>query len=231
MYALLIAAVWAANPGETEPVSLLSEVSAVESEQPIIPFRTGRELLHAAEKSLRHWAQPEDEQLESAAKDLLVLFQELQADTELAASLREPLVNKVRGRLAELARRLKVQAAVRRRLARENGEDKVDAVADLQPLPQFAPGMGPGAGMAPGMGGNAWNQGGMGLLGQNMSDDNGEQLVDLIQTTIRPNSWDRVGGPGTIYYWRNQRAIVVRQMGEVHDEIGDLLQQMNRLGH
>lgn len=230
MCALLIAAVLAAVPVDVATGSPVSEISSVDSEQPVVPFRTGRELSQAAGDSLRRWARPEDHELELAAKELLVIFRELQADTELALSLREPLQGKVRGRLDELARRLRVQAAVRRRLARENPGNAVEAVGNAQPLAQFGAGMGAGMAMQPGMGGNAWGRGGGGLLGQDRNDDNGEQLVDLIQTTIRPGSWDRNGGPGTIYYWRNQRAIVVRQMGDVHDDIGNLLQQMNRLG-
>lgn len=229
MCELLIVAILTAVPVDAATDSAVPDTSSIELEQPVIPFRTGRELSRAAGNCLRHWARPEDHELELAAKELLVIFRELQADTELPHSLREPLQGKVRGRLDELARRLRIQAAVRRRLARENPGNAVQAVDDVQPLAQFGIGMGGGMAIQPGMDGNAWGQG-RGLLGQDRNDDNGEQLIDLIQTTIRPGSWERNGGPGTIYYWRNQRAIVVRQMGDVHDDIGDLLQQMNRLG-
>lgn len=226
MSALLIAAVLAAAPIESVGDSPALEAPGILAEQPVVPFRTGRELRQAARESLRQWARPEDHELEAAAKDLLAIFRELEADTELAISLREPLIRQVRGRLDELARRLRVQAAVRRRLAREQQEEAVDAVGDRQPMAQFG-GFGGGMGVQQGMG--MGMQQGMGMGGQGQ-DDHGEQLVDLIQTTIRPNTWDRVGGPGSIYYWRSQRAIVVRQMGDVHDEIGDVLQQLNRAG-
>lgn len=225
MSALLMVAALAVAPVESAAAAV-SEVPATVAEEPIIPFRTGRELREAARQSLRRWARPEDDQLQLAAKDLLVIFRELQADTELPVSLREPLQGKVRGRLAALARRLRYQAAVKHRLAREDHPGDVDAVGDRQPLAQFGAGFPGGMGMQPAGGGGPL----MGMGGQGQNDDHGEQLVDLIQTTIRPNTWERVGGPGSIYYWRPGRAIVVRQMGDVHDEIGDVLRQLNRAG-
>ncbi len=223
MSALLIAAVLAAVPVETVAVPATSETPVTVGEEPIIPFRTGRELRDAAREALRRWAQPEDDELQPAAKDLLVIFRELEADTELAVALREPLARQVQGRLADLARRLQYQAAVNRRLEREN---RAETVGDRQPMAQFGGGFPGGMGMQPAVGGGPL----MGMGGQGQNDDHGEQLVDLIQTTIRPNTWERVGGPGSIYYWRPGRAIVVRQMGDVHDEIGDVLRQLERAG-
>ena len=60
--------------------------------------------------------------------------------------------------------------------------------------------------------------------------DHGEQLVELIQTVIRPETWDVNGGTGTIYYWYPGRALVIRQMDEVHEEIADVLGQLRRAG-
>ena len=53
-----------------------------------------------------------------------------------------------------------------------------------------------------------------------------EVLADLIWRTVRPDSWDVNGGPGTIYYWRPGRAMVARQTWEVHEDVADLLRQM-----
>jgi hypothetical protein len=60
--------------------------------------------------------------------------------------------------------------------------------------------------------------------------DHGEELVELIQTVIRPETWDVNGGTGTIYYWYPGRALVIRQMDEVHEEIADVLGQLRRAG-
>ena len=67
--------------------------------------------------------------------------------------------------------------------------------------------------------------------GQNANADNGQQLVDLIQNTISPKSWDVNGGNCSIYYWQQQHAIVVRATGDVHGQISDTLEQLNRAGH
>ena len=60
--------------------------------------------------------------------------------------------------------------------------------------------------------------------------DAGQDLVDLIQTVIRPASWDVNGGNGSIYYWYPGKCLVIRQTGEVHGEIGDVLDQLRRAG-
>jgi hypothetical protein len=97
--------------------------------------------------------------------------------------------------------------------------DRVDVLAQQG---GFGGGFGPGGfGGGMGMGGN--------VLGP-ADQDNGEALVDLIQKTISPASWDINGGNGSIYYWRPGRALVIRQTGEIHGQIGDVLEQMNKLG-
>ncbi|HEX4588641.1 MAG TPA: hypothetical protein VH120_01850 [Gemmataceae bacterium] len=45
---------------------------------------------------------------------------------------------------------------------------------------------------------------------------NVQSLIDLIVSTIDPESWDVRGGPGTIRYYAPTRSIVVRQSQEVH---------------
>jgi hypothetical protein len=56
--------------------------------------------------------------------------------------------------------------------------------------------------------------------------DYGQDLVELIEATIAPSSWDTNGGPGTIRYFGPLRVIVVRQTSEVHEQLGDLLPQL-----
>lgn len=56
--------------------------------------------------------------------------------------------------------------------------------------------------------------------------DHGDDLVELIQTTIAPESWDVNGGPGTIYYFRGLRVLVIRQTSEVHGQVGDVVGQL-----
>ncbi|MFN0056313.1 MAG: hypothetical protein ACKV0T_29560 [Planctomycetales bacterium] len=49
------------------------------------------------------------------------------------------------------------------------------------------------------------------------------ELIDLIQSTIAPESWDVNGGRGTIRYYRPLHVLVVRQTAEVHAQIGGTL--------
>jgi beta-lactamase regulating signal transducer with metallopeptidase domain len=56
-----------------------------------------------------------------------------------------------------------------------------------------------------------------------------DSLIDLITTTIRPDSWDRVGAKGEISVATNTLSLVIRQEEQVHQMIGDLLRQLRRL--
>ncbi len=54
------------------------------------------------------------------------------------------------------------------------------------------------------------------------------QLIDLIQNTIEPDSWQVNGGKGSIYYFDQLKVLVIRQTGEVHHQIGGVLEQLRR---
>jgi len=56
-----------------------------------------------------------------------------------------------------------------------------------------------------------------------------DSLIELITTTVRPPTWDSVGGPGSIAPFETNLSIVVSQTQEVHDEIVDLLEQLRKL--
>jgi hypothetical protein len=61
----------------------------------------------------------------------------------------------------------------------------------------------------------------------NAGDDYTE-LIDLLQTTIKPDSWEDVGGPGAICQLSNAGALVVTQTREVHPQIEGLLVALRR---
>lgn len=50
-----------------------------------------------------------------------------------------------------------------------------------------------------------------------------QQLIDLIVTTIAPDSWRQNGGGGTITYYARNPALIIRQTSEVHEEAAALL--------
>ncbi len=228
MSAVWIAAILlGAGPGATVLPAASAELSSTRVQQPLVPLRTGVELRGAVRDALRRWARVEDKQAEQAAREFLVLYKELEADTKMAAAQREQYRGKVRGRLAALSTRITKRAAIERRLAGQQPKS-VDAGKGNPALGQM---FGGGFGQPP-MGGGMMGggmPGGGGAFG-NQADDAGPDLVDLIQKTIAPLTWDVNGGPGTIYYWRPQRALIIRQTGEVHGHVGDLINQMNAMG-
>jgi hypothetical protein len=56
--------------------------------------------------------------------------------------------------------------------------------------------------------------------------DYGPQLVEIIQATISPLTWDLNGGSGAVAYFAPSRALVVRARGDVHRQVADLLWQL-----
>jgi general secretion pathway protein D len=56
-----------------------------------------------------------------------------------------------------------------------------------------------------------------------------DTLIELITSTIAPQSWDTVGGPGSIEGFPTNLSLVVSQTQDVHEEIADLLDQLRRL--
>jgi general secretion pathway protein D len=85
-----------------------------------------------------------------------------------------------------------------------------------------------GQNMLPTMGGTRMPAAGPGGLGGGSQADFGP-IIDLITTTISPDSWDDVGGPGSISGFDTNLSLVVSQTQEVHEQIADLLEQLRRL--
>ena len=56
-----------------------------------------------------------------------------------------------------------------------------------------------------------------------------DSLRELIATTVRPDSWDELGGNGSVKPYEGTLSLVVRQTPQVHDEIRDLLAMFRRL--
>ncbi len=67
--------------------------------------------------------------------------------------------------------------------------------------------------------------GGMG--GATMADF--DTLINLITTTIAPQTWEALGGPGSIEGFPTNLSLVISQTQEVHEQIADLLDQLRRL--
>ncbi len=217
-----------AAPSDGAPVAAASTPAAANQGQQL----KGYPLRDAVRAALRRWARPADVDASQAAREFLILYRELQADDQLAVSQREQLRLQVRNRLSQLSDQISSRLARERRQAGQQRPASVGLSKERSsPLAQVG-GMGMGAGgmgrnVGAGFGGGV-GAGGMGG-GMNMPPDNGQALVDLIQTVISPKSWDINGGPGSIYYWRPGLSLVIRQTQEVHGQIGDMLEQMGRM--
>ncbi len=56
-----------------------------------------------------------------------------------------------------------------------------------------------------------------------------DSLIDLITVTIAPQTWDNVGGPGTISAFGLKSALVISQTADVHEAIAGLLEVLRSL--
>jgi hypothetical protein len=56
-----------------------------------------------------------------------------------------------------------------------------------------------------------------------------DSLIDLLTLTIAPQSWDDVGGPGSIEPHDNTASLVVSQTREVHIQLESLLITLRRV--
>jgi general secretion pathway protein D len=97
-----------------------------------------------------------------------------------------------------------------------------DATVDSASLAQFQAG-----GNAPAMGSTPSIPFGAPTGGGSQADF--QSLIDLIQNTVSPQTWNTVGGQGAIQQFATNLSIVVSQTQEVHEEIADLLEQLRRL--
>ena len=61
--------------------------------------------------------------------------------------------------------------------------------------------------------------------------DDGQELVELIESVIAPDFWDTNGGPGSIRYYQPLHALVVRATSEMHHSIGTTLKQLRKVSN
>ena len=104
-----------------------------------------------------------------------------------------------------------------------NGGGRSNAMIDPSVLAQMSGG-GPGA-SSPSPMPMGFGPGGMG--GAAMADF--DSLINLIVSTVEPDTWDEVGGVGTIEQFDTNLSLVIRQTEEVHEQIVDLLAQLRRM--
>lgn len=179
-----------------------------------------------------------------AIDDLINLYVLLRLDDTLTDSGRDRLVGKVRSRLLRIQERFLEKP--------DPAAAPVNAPTAPQPAagPESRPGQPGSQQLADFMArrtavaaGEIWHhvlaqQGLGGPVGavaagaaQPFPPDYGPQLADLIQTVVAPSTWERNGGPGSIYYYRPRQVLVIRQTGQVHEDIGDVVEQLRQAGN
>lgn len=78
-------------------------------------------------------------------------------------------------------------------------------------------------------------QGGFGMNNPPSSGGGGgsfadfQSLIDLIQTTVVPDTWEALGGPSTMAPYPQNLSLVISTTSDVHDQINDLLDSLRRL--
>jgi len=56
-----------------------------------------------------------------------------------------------------------------------------------------------------------------------------DSIMDLVTTTIEPQGWDTVGGPGSIEFFPNTLDFVFAQTARVHDEVEALFERLKSM--
>ncbi len=153
----------------------------------------------------------------SALVQLVLLYDEIKRDARRQTSpTLERLRMKVRARLVRVKNRLKKQLAIRSSAA----QDRRPHARPNQPVPSQQ-----AEELDTGVAGNAASQSELNGGGP-VAADNGAALVELIERTIRRETWDVNGGPSTIVYYAPRYALVVRAPAEIHHRMGGLLQDL-----
>jgi hypothetical protein len=250
IWVLLVAATGASPADSNQPsaatspsASAASAATALPAAATESPARSAKELRRAVAESLRRANAAKETDRPAAVQGLVDLFNALGRDRQLPAQERQRLGAEIRSRLVrfttqfrhELARnaqRPPSESGAGGGPAAEGLDDLVDLIQKtISPqdwvLAQRIGGAGGAGQPAAGMAGQGGGGGAFGGIEQ-QTEANGQALVDLIQTTIAPETWDIRGGPGTIVYFNPLRALVVRQTGEGHDALGDLLGGLRR---
>jgi hypothetical protein len=210
-------------PASSRPqASLNSDVTA----------RTPQELRVAVHRALRRQATASGNEQASALGELIGVYRQLRASTQMPNDEKRELAGIVRSRLLrtskDLQRQLsKMPAAKVRPLAAPAGADSPDKqaiFAQVRGNPRARQPAVPGA-----------NAGGAAVIGAGqgpaaalagMTAENARQLIDLIQNAVAPGSWDARGGPGTMVYFAPKMVLVARQSEEVHEQVGQLIQAL-----
>ncbi len=170
---------------------------------------SGEKLQRRAQETLNRWKKVSDAQAEGAAREFLMLYRALEVDMEIPPRLRKSLTRSIRTKLDALSRQVMRTVEAEKPKQESERPKTVRNEKKTAEMGQF---------------------GGLNDAQNSTTQESGEELVEVIQTTIHPDSWERNGGNGTIQYWRQGSRLIIRQTDENHEEIQNLLNQLRRAG-
>lgn len=202
---------------------------AASAAPPAAPSRRYTEIAQDVREALRAESRAETPEQQSAAvRHMAEIYREILADPRL------PQSDLLRGHKARLwSRMTRIKQDLQRQQQRETAaRAKAEDPQQLAALEQAAESLSEQMSLiSDTMGGPGYvfQQGG-GALGGGAVNDHGQELIELIERTIKPDFWDTNGGPGSMFYYRPLMALVVSATSEVHGNVGGLLGALRRAG-
>jgi hypothetical protein len=229
----LLAAMPAASP-ENSPEGAQATVDSVAEP-------TAQQLRDAVHAAMRRQATAKGAEQQAAIRGLTEAYRQVVASTALPAREQQQLRTLVRSRLMRTSKTLERQLAKAQdgtmrqvrpladQLANEQPPAKRAILAQAQGNPARQPGA---AGAQPGRAAGQFGPGaqvaGAAQSWNAQTNQNAQQLIDLIQNTIAPASWDTNGGLGTIMYFAPSQVMVIRQTDGIHGKVGQAIQGLRR---
>jgi hypothetical protein len=235
----IIVALLAATPAASPEPSAAHEKSA--AVQAVAPQRTAQQLRDAVHAAMRRQATTEGAEQQAAVRALAAVYREVTASTSLPQREQRELSTLVRSRLVRTSKALERQLAGARAAAENPPAQPTGRATGVQPPANrtiLAQARGNLAGQQPGAAGQRGGAaGGFGpgaqIAGAAQSwnaqtNTNAQELIDLIQNTIAPASWDVNGGLGTIMYFAPAQVLVIRQTSDIHGQVGQAIGGLRR---
>lgn len=192
----------AANETDAEP-STAADTAAEESAVRTASPTNVRQLRQEVRDALKAQAKADEQDQPATVARLIGLRNSIAKDTTLSEHMRTQLTTKLHSRLARL--RKSIVKDVWERQARIENAQRDDAApahvraieVDQAILAQWD---------------NVLGQFGDDIAGGG-SRDNGQALINLIEETICPDSWESNGGTGRMVFFGNLQAVVVSATG------------------
>ena len=190
----------------------------------------------AVRSALKQEVNSSGAEYEPAVRELVRVHRQLQGDVLLVRDERLQLTHIVKQRLQRASTQIEKKSTKNKAKGEKGDSFDQTRTASLGTLANIIQESLPGQWQEPPVAAQQFAFGGNGpRLPQAASGprrpttrDRGQELVELIQTTIAPDTWDVKGGLGTIVYFAPGKSLVVRQTSEVHGNLGGLIRDLRK---